>query len=184
MAWINWTTVIVPDIAEDAFQDAVKSNPPFEAVVHTASPFHFNVANVQRDLLDPAVMGTTGTRSSLRLSSAWLLRRRSRPLTTTLKELGWSTRTPKPIGTHHARASSSRPDLFVTWQARRSLRRGLGILWRKKPNFDPRNDEPTAGIWPHCPLPILNSLSALNTSNERLRDFVQDVDIPESRVYL
>jgi nucleoside-diphosphate-sugar epimerase len=40
---------IVPDIAQpDAFDDAVKSDPPFEAVLHTASPFHFNVTDVQK----------------------------------------------------------------------------------------------------------------------------------------
>lgn len=53
---------IVEDIArEDAFDDALTSfTPPFEAVIHTASPFHFNVTDVQRDLLDPAIKGTTG----------------------------------------------------------------------------------------------------------------------------
>lgn len=42
-------TVIVEDIAkEGAFDHAVQSDPPFEAVVHTASPFHFNVTDVQK----------------------------------------------------------------------------------------------------------------------------------------
>ncbi len=40
---------IVPDIAQEgAFDEAVKSDPPFEAVLHTASPFHFNVTDVQK----------------------------------------------------------------------------------------------------------------------------------------
>lgn len=40
---------IVPDIAQpDAFEKAVISDPPFEAVLHTASPFHFNVTDVQK----------------------------------------------------------------------------------------------------------------------------------------
>ncbi|KAI9651859.1 MAG: methylglyoxal reductase (NADPH-dependent) gre2 [Alyxoria varia] len=52
---------IVEDIAQpDAFNEAVKSDPPFEAVVHTASPFHFNATDVQKDLLDPAIKGTKG----------------------------------------------------------------------------------------------------------------------------
>ena len=52
---------IVEDISkEGAFADAVKSDPPFDAVIHTASPFHFNIENsVQEDLLDPAITGTT-----------------------------------------------------------------------------------------------------------------------------
>ena len=53
--------VIVPDIAkEDAFDEAVKSDPPFEVLIHTSSPFHFNVSDTKSDLLDPAIIGTTG----------------------------------------------------------------------------------------------------------------------------
>lgn len=42
---------IVPDIAQEgAFDKAVvpESGAPFEAVLHTASPFHFNVTDVQK----------------------------------------------------------------------------------------------------------------------------------------
>jgi NADPH:quinone reductase-like Zn-dependent oxidoreductase len=40
---------IVEDIAQEgAFDKAVVSDPPFETVIHTASPFHFNVTNVQK----------------------------------------------------------------------------------------------------------------------------------------
>src|SRR5438045_1662606 len=52
---------IVPDIAvEDAFDEAVKSSPPFTAILHTASPVPFNVTDPKKDLLDPAIIGTTG----------------------------------------------------------------------------------------------------------------------------
>lgn len=40
---------IVEDIAQEgAFDKAVVSDPPFEAVIHTASPFHFNVTDIQK----------------------------------------------------------------------------------------------------------------------------------------
>jgi len=40
---------IVPDIADpNAFEEAVISDPPFEVVLHTASPFHFNVTDVKK----------------------------------------------------------------------------------------------------------------------------------------
>jgi nucleoside-diphosphate-sugar epimerase len=40
---------IVPDIAQpDAFEKAVVSDPPFEAVLHTASPFTFNITDIQK----------------------------------------------------------------------------------------------------------------------------------------
>lgn len=51
--------VIVPDIAQsDAFDEVVKV-PGIEVVLHTASPFHFNITDPQKDLVDPAVIGTT-----------------------------------------------------------------------------------------------------------------------------
>lgn len=53
--------VIVEDIAKPgAFDKAVHSNPPFETIIHTASPFHFNATDTKKELLDPAVIGTTG----------------------------------------------------------------------------------------------------------------------------
>jgi nucleoside-diphosphate-sugar epimerase len=61
---------IVPDIAQEgAFDQAVISDPPFEVVLHTASPFHFNVSDVQKDLIDPAVIGTTGILKSIKKSA-------------------------------------------------------------------------------------------------------------------
>lgn len=41
--------VIVEDIAKpSAFDQAVVSTPPFEMVIHTASPFHFNAEDIQK----------------------------------------------------------------------------------------------------------------------------------------
>lgn len=58
--------MIVEDIARDgAFAKAVVSDPPFQAVIHTASPFHFQVTDVKKDLLDPAIKGTTGILQSI-----------------------------------------------------------------------------------------------------------------------
>lgn len=61
---------LVEDIAQEgAFDKAVVSDPPFEAVIHTASPFHFNVTDVQKQLLDPAIIGTTGILKSIKKSA-------------------------------------------------------------------------------------------------------------------
>ena len=58
---------IVEDIAQHgAFDKAVQSSPPFDTVIHTASPFHFNVTDTQKDLLDPAIIGTTGILKSIK----------------------------------------------------------------------------------------------------------------------
>ncbi|GAA5942535.1 SDR family oxidoreductase [Sporobolomyces koalae] len=53
----NWQYVIVDDVEpEGAFDEAVKG---VDAVLHTASPFHFNVEDPHKDLINPAVQGTT-----------------------------------------------------------------------------------------------------------------------------
>lgn len=57
---------IVPDIsASGAFDTAVKANPPFDAVIHTASPLSMNVTDVQKEVLDPAIQGTMGLLTSV-----------------------------------------------------------------------------------------------------------------------
>lgn len=50
---------IVPDIAAPgAFDQALKTHPEITTFIHTASPFTFNVNNVETDLLNPAIRGT------------------------------------------------------------------------------------------------------------------------------
>ena len=62
--------VIVEDIAHPgAFDTAIKSDPPFETVIHTSSPFHFNTTDSKKDLLDPAIIGTTGILKAIKQSA-------------------------------------------------------------------------------------------------------------------
>lgn len=50
---------IVPDIVpEGAFDSALQSHPEIEYVLHTASPFTFDISNIEKELLIPAVEGT------------------------------------------------------------------------------------------------------------------------------
>jgi nucleoside-diphosphate-sugar epimerase len=50
---------IVPDMTvSGAFNDVVKSTPPFDTVIHTASPFHRDVSHPE-GFLEPAIKGTT-----------------------------------------------------------------------------------------------------------------------------
>lgn len=59
--------VIVEDIAvEAAFDQAVVSTPPFDAVCHPTSPFYFDVTDIQKELLEPAIMGTIGILRSIK----------------------------------------------------------------------------------------------------------------------
>jgi NADPH-dependent methylglyoxal reductase len=50
---------IVSDIAKsDAFDEALKKHPEVTVFLHTASPFHFNATDVEKDLYVPAIEGT------------------------------------------------------------------------------------------------------------------------------
>ncbi|KAI8264562.1 Ketoreductase azaE [Colletotrichum sp. SAR11_239] len=67
--------VFVPDVGKlNAFDDVVQSSPPFEAVIHTASPFSFSVADVQQDLLDPALNGTINILHAIKKSASYVKR--------------------------------------------------------------------------------------------------------------
>lgn len=50
---------IVEDIAQDgAFDEFVEKHQEATVFLHTASPFHYNVTDVEKELLKPAVDGT------------------------------------------------------------------------------------------------------------------------------
>ena len=40
--------------------ETIKSDPPFDYVIHTASPFHYKFTDPVTEVLDPAIKGTTG----------------------------------------------------------------------------------------------------------------------------
>lgn len=68
----NFTMEIVEDIAiPDAFDEAIKKHAnDIKVVLHTASPFHFNTTDVEKDLLIPAVNGTKGILESIKKFAA------------------------------------------------------------------------------------------------------------------
>jgi nucleoside-diphosphate-sugar epimerase len=62
--------VIVEDIAvPGAFDDVFDQEPPLDAVLHTASPFRFDIADLKKDMIDPAIMGTEGLLRSVMLKA-------------------------------------------------------------------------------------------------------------------
>lgn len=55
----NFSYEVVADIGKKgAFDDVLEKHQDAEVFLHTASPFHFNVTDVEKDLLHPAVEGT------------------------------------------------------------------------------------------------------------------------------
>lgn len=169
---------IVEDIAkEGAFADAVKSDPPFDAVIHTASPFHFNIQNsVQEDLLDPAIIGTTDILKQIKKNAPSVKRvvitssfasivdgnKGSAP-DHTYDEGDWNPITKEEASENAAngyRASKT----FAEQEA-------WDFIEKEKPNFT------LAAMCPPLVLgPIvhyLNSLDKLNTSNQRVLGIIQ-----------
>jgi len=168
---------IVEDIAQpDAFENAVISDPPFEAVIHTASPFHFNTTDVQKELLDPAIIGTTGILKCIKKSAPSV----KRVIITssfasiinpfkgnwpehTYSEADWNPITPQQATENPQngyRASKTFAEK-AAWE----------FVENEKPNFAISTMCPPLVLGPI--VHYLNSLDALNTSNQRVRDFIQ-----------
>ncbi|RMZ76696.1 hypothetical protein DV738_g4814, partial [Chaetothyriales sp. CBS 135597] len=167
--------VIVEDIAQEgAFDKAVVSDPPFEAVLHTASPFHFRVTDNKKDLLDPAVLGTTGILKSIKKSAPTV----TRVVITSSFAALVNTVKPEPVYNE----SHWNP---ITWEAaltsppfdayRASKKFAEKAAWdfveQEKPNFSVSAINPPLVLGPI--VSYLNSLDSVNTSNERVLKLIR-----------
>lgn len=165
---------IVEDIAKlDAFENAVVSDPPFETVIHTASPFHFKVTDIQKELLDPAINGTVGILRAIKKNAPSVKRvvitssfaaiiDPSKPPSFVFSEEHWNPVTKEQATTTPAfgyRASKTFAEK-AAWD----------FVEKEKPNFTLATCNPPVVLGPV--VHYLNSLSALNTSNERIRDLI------------
>ncbi|KAJ9609731.1 Glycine-rich RNA-binding protein 2, mitochondrial [Cladophialophora chaetospira] len=166
--------VIVGDIAkEDAFDEAVKSDPPFEGVLHTASPFHFNVTDPKKDLLDPAIIGTTGILKAVKKSAPTVKRivitsSFASILNATTHEKTYSERNWNPITEEEAVQNPAN-----AYRASKTFaeRAAWDFVEKEKPNFDIATICPPLVLGPV--VHYLNSLDTINTSNERVRNMIQ-----------
>ncbi|CAM1509950.1 Fc.00g002850.m01.CDS01 [Cosmosporella sp. VM-42] len=162
--------VIVPDIAKtDAFDDVVKT-PGLEAVLHTASPFHFNITDPQKDLIDPAVIGTTAilkalhrsapsvTRVVITSSFASIISEKSfTDPNTTFSETSWNPVTIDEI--HRSPATAYRASKKLAEKA------AWDFVAAEKPSFDLVTVCPPLVLGPV--VHHLATLDTINTSNER-----------------
>ena len=64
----NLDFAIVPDITSpNAFHEALQdTDTPFDAVIHSASPFLYKAVSSNREFLDPAIHGTEGILKSIK----------------------------------------------------------------------------------------------------------------------
>jgi len=182
---------IVEDIAkEGAFDKIVAAGLPFEYVIHTASPFHFNVTDVQKQLLDPAIIGTSGLLKSIKAHAPTV----SKVVITssfaaivdgskgdaqgyTYSEKDWN-----PVTAQQALESP-----YAGYRASKTLaeRAAWDFVEKEKPNFTLSTMNPPLVLGPV--IHHLKGLHHLNTSNERIRDMIHGKfknEIPNTGIYI
>ncbi|RAL61732.1 hypothetical protein DID88_002800 [Monilinia fructigena] len=176
--------------------DAIKAAHPnnvgagLDAVVHTASPFRFNVTDIKKDLVDPAVIGTTSILHAIKNYAPSVKRvvitssfgAIDNPLKGnwpgyTYSEADWS-----PITL--ADALNNPPNGYRASKAF-AEKAAWDFLEKEKPNFTLTTINPPLAFGPivHC----LNSLDALNTSNQLIRNLLQGKykdELPDMIIFL
>jgi nucleoside-diphosphate-sugar epimerase len=166
--------VLVKDIAkEGAFDEAVKSDPPFEAVIHTASPFHFNITDRKKDLLDPAIVGTTGILKAIKANAPTVKRV---AITSSFAAIVNPDKHPKvyseavwnPLDMEEALSNDP-----AAYRGSKTFaeKAAWEFVEKEKPNFQISTLNPPLVFGPI--VHYLNSLDAVNTSNQRFRDMMQ-----------
>ena len=169
---------IVEDIAQEgAFDKAVVSDPPFDTVIHTASPFHFNITNsVQKDLLDPAIIGTTGILKSVKKSAPSV---RRVVITSSFASIidankgTWPDHTYTEADWNPITKEEAPENAGNGYRASKTFaeRAAWDFIEQESPNFTLSTMCPPLVLGPI--VHYLNSLDALNTSNQRIRDIIQ-----------
>ncbi|KAI9698627.1 MAG: methylglyoxal reductase (NADPH-dependent) gre2 [Bogoriella megaspora] len=183
---------IVEDIGkEGAFEQAVISDPPFEAVIHTASPFHFNVTDVQKELYDPAIIGTTDILKSIKKSTPSVKRvvitSSFAAIINPFKGGPWAGHTYNEEDWNPITHEQGLKDAANAYRASKTLaeKAAWEFLEKEKPNFTISTMNPPMVFGPV--VHYLNSLSALNTSNQIINNMVQGKcrdEIPATTAYL
>ncbi|KAG0132046.1 hypothetical protein HOY82DRAFT_558725 [Tuber indicum] len=184
--------VLVKDIAQPgAFDEAVKSDPPLTGILHVASPFHLNVTDPKTELIDPAVNGTLGILGATKAFASTVRRivitsssaaivdpnKPNNGAGYTYTENDWN-----PITLEEGLLNPSNG-----YRASKKLaeKAAWDFVERERPNFDIATINPPLVLGPVKP--YVSSLSSLNTSNERVLDFIQGKaknGAPPSGVYI
>ncbi|KKK14596.1 hypothetical protein ARAM_005838 [Aspergillus rambellii] len=165
--------VIVEDVAQEgAFDEAVKSSPPFDYVLHTASPFHYNVQDPVKDFLDPAIKGTTGILKAIKAYAPTVKRV---VITSSFAAMTNVKKHPKVYSEEVWNPVTWEEALHPSQTYRGSKTFAEKAAWefveKEKPNFDLATINPPLVMGPV--VHYLNSLDAINTSNGRISNIVR-----------
>ncbi|CZT42183.1 related to aldehyde reductase II [Rhynchosporium secalis] len=186
----NLSFKIVEDIAvEGAFDEAVKID-GLEAVIHTASPFHFNVTDTKKDLLDPAIIGTKGLLSAIKKNAPSVKRVVITSSFASIVDAGkglaagytYSEKDWNPVTEEQATKDPS-----TGYRASKTFaeKAAWNFVEKEKPNFTIATMCPPLVLGPI--VHYLNDLDALNTSNQRVRNLITGQckeEIPDTGTYL
>ncbi|KAI1765705.1 ketoreductase [Hypoxylon sp. FL1150] len=164
--------VVIDDIGKDgAIDAALETQPPFDYVVHTASPYHLNVQDPVKDFLDPAIKGTKGILKSVKAHA---------PSVKRVVITSSSAAIINPL--HHAKVydetcwapwtieDASDPQKTYITSKVLSEKAAWAFVETEKPKFDLAVINCTFTYGPVQR--NLSSLDAMNTSNQRIRDMV------------
>ncbi|KAK4497578.1 hypothetical protein PRZ48_012029 [Zasmidium cellare] len=163
--------VIVEDIArEDAFQKG--------AVIHTASPFHFNTTNVQKDLLDPAIIGTKGILKSIEEKAPSVRRvviTSSFAAVVNGSKGFWPEHTYSEADWNPITKEEASKSAVSGYRASKTFaeRAAWEFIEQRRPKFTLTTICPPLVFGP---VKHLSSPEALNTCNQRIRDIIQGTD--------
>jgi len=163
--------VIVEDIAKSgAFDSAVVADPPYEAVIHCASPYHFNAKTPEEcdQLITTAVNGTTGLLKAIKRNAPSVKRviltssyaamvDYGQPLTHIYTEVDWN-----PITQEQAHQSAPFAYLGSKTFAEKAA---WDFVRDEKPCFTMTTMNPPMVYGPV--IHSLSSIDAINTSNAR-----------------
>ncbi|KAJ5108316.1 Ketoreductase azaE [Penicillium angulare] len=165
---------VVDDISQEgAFNKTIEENPDIEYVIHTASPFHNNISDPIKDLLNPAVNGTRGILEAIKLygklvkrvvitsSFAAIVNTGSHPFI--YDEKSWNPVTWEEAINDHS----------LTYRGSKTFaeREAWKFLELEQPDYDLVVMNPPLVYGPV--MPHIHALESLNTSNQRVRDIVQ-----------
>ncbi|KAB8303675.1 hypothetical protein EYC80_005065 [Monilinia laxa] len=188
----NLDFYIVEDIAkENAFDECVKNvGAGLDAVLHTASPFHFNVTDTKKDLLDPAIIGTTSILHAIKKyapSVKWVVVTSSFAAIVNPFKGNWPDHTYSEADWNPITLADAPKNPSNGYRASKTFaeKAAWDFLKKEKPNFTLTTINPPLVLGPI--VHYLNSLDALNTSNQRIRDLLQGKwkdELPDTGIFL
>jgi nucleoside-diphosphate-sugar epimerase len=181
------TFVIVPDITvEGAFDEAVKG---VDGVIHTASPFTFNVEDPEKDLLIPAIKGTTGILESIQRCNPSVKRV---VITSSFAAINDPSKGSRPghiyteadwNPTTYDEAKKGPPNFSYGASKKLAEKAAWDYVEKNKPNFTIATINPPMIYGPNEHK--VESLDKLNTSSVQIYDLIngKSKEVPGNRVW-